>query len=126
MATLKNIMRRNVKTVKESATISEVSRLLIKNKLSGVPVIDKNKNLKGFVSEKDIVGAIASEKFHNKKVKDIMTEKVIFLEDYTTLDVVSQVFTRHPIKHLPVTRKKRLVGIVSRKDVINNLVGQYY
>lgn len=126
MAALKNIMKKNVKTIRENATLPEVSKLLIKYKLSGVPVIDKNKNLVGFASERDIIGALASGDFLNTKVKDIMNKKVIFLEDFTALEVVSQVFTQHPIRYLPVTRKRRLVGIISRKDVINKLLGQYY
>jgi CBS domain-containing protein len=126
MAVLKDIMKKNVKIIKESASLRELSKLLIKNKLSGVPVIDSNKNLAGFVSERDIIGAVASGDFGDKKVKDIMTKKVIFLEDYTSLEVVSKVFTEHPIRCMPVTRKKKLIGIVSRKDVISKLLGQYY
>ena len=126
MITLKSIMKKNVKTIRASAAFQEVSKLLIKNKLSGVPVVDKNKDLIGFVSERDIIGAIAAGNFINKRVKDIMTKKLIFLEDYTTFEVASKVFTEHPIRCLPVTRKKKLVGIVSKKDVINRLVGHYY
>lgn len=126
MAVLKNVMKKNVKTTRDTATLQEVSKLLVKNKLSGVPVIDKNKNLIGFVSERDIIGAIASGDFLNKQVKDIMTREVVYLEDYTTLEVVSKVFTEHPIRCMPVTRKKKLIGIVSRKDVINRMLGEYY
>lgn len=123
---LKHIMDRKVKTIRESATLQEVSRLLIKNKLSGVPVIDKRKHLIGFASERDIIRALASGDFYNMKVKDFMSKKVVSLEDYTTIEVVSKVFTEYPIRYLPVTRKKKLVGIVSRKDVIDKLLGQYY
>lgn len=126
MAVLRDIMEKKVKTIKEDATLQELADLLIKNKLSGVPVINRKTNLIGYVSERDIIEAIASGDFQDKKVRDIMNKRVVSLGETTSLELVSKIFTAHAVKNIPVTRRKKLVGVVSRKQVINKLLSQYY
>ncbi len=126
MTRVKDIMKKRVVTVRENAKVEEASKLLIEKKLSGVPVVDKNRNLIGFVSEKDIIQAIGSKDFLKKCVKDVMTRNVTCVEENAPLDHVSAVFTEKPLRRVPIVRGKKVVGIISRKDVIKRLVGHYY
>jgi len=126
MATVKEIMVKKVVTAKESDPLQKICKLLISLKLSGVPVVDANNRLIGFISERDIISAVGSKRFQNKKVSDVMTRKVLSIDDNTPIDQISQVFIDKPFRYIPVTKGGRLVGIVSRKDVINRLLGQYY
>jgi CBS domain-containing protein len=126
MATVRSIMIKQVVAVKENESLENVCKILVSKKLSGVPVVDKNKNLAGFISERDIIVAVGRGNFTNKKVSDVMTSRVFSIEENEPIEQVSQIFTDKPFRYVPVKRGNKLVGIVSRKDVINKLMGQYY
>ena len=126
MATVKEIMTKDVITVSEKTTLKAVCTTLVSKRLSGVPVADSKGKLVGFISERDIIQAVGAGNFANKKVSDVMTHKVLSMEEDTPVEKISQVFTDKPFRYIPVTKKGRLVGIVSRKNVINRLMGQYY
>lgn len=126
MIRAKDIMKKKVITVRDKAKVEEASKLLIEKKLSGVPVMDKNQNLVGFVSEKDIIQAIDSKDFLKKSVRDVMTRDVTSVEENASLDYISEVFTEKPLRRIPIVRGRKVVGIISRKDVIKRLMGHYY
>lgn len=126
MATVSEIMVKKVITINESESIKGVCKMLVSQKLSGVPVVDAKDNLVGFISERDIIAAVGSKGFEGMKVSDVMTRKVLSIEENTPMEQVSQLFTDKPFRYIPVTKSGKLVGIVSRKDVIGRLLGQYY
>ena len=126
MVSIKNIMNKKVVTVKQKATMQELSRTLIGNRLSGVLVVDEKKNLVGFVSERDVIMAISAGTLLNAKVKDVMIKNVVTVKENVSAEEVSKVFTAHPFRYIPVIRKRNIIGIISRKDVIEKLLGQYY
>ena len=123
---IKDIMRKKFACIHDDATVREVSGSLIKHKLSGMPVIDNKGNLAGFVSERDIIKAISRGSSEKKCIKKLMTRRVITLQEEASIEQASKIFHTNPFRYVPVKRKKRVVGIVSRKDVIDKLVGQYY
>ncbi len=126
MVGIKDIMNKKVVTVGQKATVQELSGTLIKNRLSGVPVVDEKKNLVGFVSERDIIMAISAGTLLNAKVKDVMIKNVAAVKENASAEEVSRVFTTFPFRYVPVIRKRSIIGIISRKDVIEKLLGQYY
>ncbi|MEE8359893.1 MAG: CBS domain-containing protein [Candidatus Omnitrophota bacterium] len=126
MGTVRDIMKKEVITVKEKDSLEALCKLLVSKKLSGVPVIGDKENLVGFISERDIITAVGKGNFKNKKVSDVMTRKVFSVDHDRPIEQVSQIFTDKPLRYVPVTKGDKLVGIVSRKDVINKLLGQYY
>ena len=81
MATVKEIMVKKVVTVNKDECLSKVCNLLVTQKLSGIPVVDKEDHLVGFVSERDVIMAVSKGDFQNKKVKDVMTRKVMSIEE---------------------------------------------
>lgn len=125
MTKIRDVMTKKVITVTGNTSIEEVCDILVKNKVSGVPVIDKKKKLLGFVSEKDIIASL-SKKTKCKKARDVMNRKVFSVKEDTTLDRVSKIFSEKQYRRLPVVRNGKLVGIVSRKDVMSHLVEDYY
>lgn len=126
MTAIKDIMNKEVVTIKQSATMQEVSRMLIKNRLSGIPVVDEKKSLVGFVSERDIIKALSTGVSLDTKAKDVMVKNVVSVKESDSIEQVSQVFTVHPFRYIPVTKRRKIMGIISRKDVIEKLLGQYY
>lgn len=145
---VKEIMKTDVITVKEEATIQEIAQILTDNKISGVPVVGDEGNLVGMVTEGDllhketnpripkffgIIGGIIyfggvdqyKEDFIKLaalKASEIMTTKVITVSRDTEIGAAASLMIEHNIKRLPVTEDGKIMGIVSRADIIKTLV----
>jgi CBS domain-containing protein len=109
----KDIMTRDIVTVSPTMTVKSLAMTLIKNQISGAPVAGKDGKIIGVVSEADIVAK------KGKDVRGIMSEKVISVGEETTVEEIAQLMTTHAIKRLPVMSAGKLVGIVSRADIVS-------
>lgn len=145
---IKDIMTKEVITVKEDDTVKKCANLLITHNLSGLPVIDENGKVKGIVTEGDLIrrasrikGPAALEvlggifyletpkKFMDDLVKtmgntakDVMTSNVITVSPEKTIEDAATLLVQKKIKRLPVVDiEGNLIGIVSRKDIMNFL-----
>jgi tRNA nucleotidyltransferase (CCA-adding enzyme) len=105
-------MTKDVITVSPQATVKNLANILIQNQVSGVPVADKKGKILGIVSEADLVAK------KGKQVKAIMTKKVISVAEDTPVEEIAALMTTRKIKRLPVMRGERIVGIVSRADIV--------
>ena len=127
MLKAKDIMNSSFETVSGDTNVQKICSILAKNKVSSVPVVKNGKKLIGFVSERDIVSfASKSRDIFKKEAKDIMTKNVISVKENTAIEQISKIFTEHLFRHIPVIRKGIVVGVISRKQVIDRLLGQYY
>jgi CBS domain-containing protein len=126
MVLVKEMMDKKVISVSADTGLKRICQLLTKHKISGIPVVNSKKELLGFVSERDIIAAVPKTNFYEKAAKDIMVKKLTIVEDTTSLNEVSLIFSNEPFRHLPVIRKGKLVGIISRLDIINQMLGHYY
>ena len=111
----KDIMTRDVITVDATMTVKKLAMTLIKNQISGAPVAGKNGKIVGVVSEADIIGK------KGKDVKSIMSKKVISVTEETPVQDMAQLMTVHKITRLPVMRGDKVVGVVSRADIVNTI-----
>jgi CBS domain-containing protein len=110
--TAKNIMTSEVVTVSPSATVKQAAGLLTREQISGAPVIDRQGRIVGILSEADIVAK------HGARVKDIMSKIVSSVDEETSIEEMASLMTAEKISRLPVLRGKKLVGIVSRADLV--------
>jgi len=110
------VMTRNVITIKEDSTKEQAARLLARHRISGLPVINKDGNVVGVVTEYDV---IAKE---GQSVGDIMTRGIISVTPDTDLDTASHILVHERIRRLPVLDQGKLVGIVSRLDLLRALL----
>ncbi len=109
----KDIMTRDIITVTPTMTVKNLAMTLIKNQISGAPVSARNGKIVGVVSEADIVAK------RGKDVKAIMSKKIISVKEETPVEQIAQLMTTHKIKRLPVMRDDKVVGIVSRADIVS-------
>jgi CBS domain-containing protein len=126
----KHFMKTEVITVGPEARIREVARLFRENDIGAVPVVDQSRTMLGIISKGDLAnqkelgiesltGKVGTS--HGMCAQDVMTHDVISVfEDAPLADVVETQQDMH-IKYLPVLRKRKLVGIVSREDVVKVL-----
>ena len=110
--TAKDIMTRDVVTVGPTLAVKDLAKVLLKNRISGAPVVDKKGKIIGVVSEADILAK------KGKQVKDIMSRKVVQVDPGTAVEEIASIMTHNNIKRVPVMEEGKLLGIVSRADII--------
>jgi CBS domain-containing protein len=142
-----SIMTRNVITARPDDTVARVSRLLADNNISAVPVCDASGTLLGMVSEGDLMRPFISAnvkrrawwlalladgtdlapefleyvRLNRHNIADLMTAVVISAAEGSSVTDLAELMARHRIKRVPILRDGKLVGIVSRADVIRTI-----
>lgn len=115
-----DIMTTGVITVGLNSSVANIARSLVENRISAVPVLDEHEALVGIVSEADLIHLEGSDflKSHGVKAADIMTKPAIAANPEMGLDELVSLFDKHRIKRVPVVAHGKIVGIVSRADIL--------
>jgi CBS domain-containing protein len=142
---VRDVMTPRVISIETDASITRAVRLMLQNRISGLPVVGPKGELVGMVTEGDFLrrgelgtqrrrnrwlelligpGRLADEYVHTRgrKVEEVMTREPITVTQDTPLDEVVRLMERHRIKRLPVLREGELVGIVTRTNIMHALV----
>ncbi len=117
---VKNYMITRLITLTRDMDVYFAIGLLLKNRISGAPVIDNN-NLVGILSEKDCLRIFANGSFYDMPggpVSKFMTDVVSTVKPNSDLFSVADVFLQHNFRRMPVVEGKKLVGQISRRDVL--------
>jgi len=109
------VMTTRVITVTENDTKQQAARLLSQHRISGLPVLNADNVVVGVVTEYDVISK------EGPTVREIMTRGVISVTPATDLDEVRYILVHERIKRLPVIDKGRLLGIVSRADLVREV-----
>ena len=125
MTKVQDLMIKNIATVYEDDNIQHICRILTRKKLSGVPVVNKKGKCVGFISERDIIAAVPRPNFSKCKAKHVMMKKVVTIKAEEPIANVSKVFTARKFRALPVVKDGKVVGIITRKDAIEHMLGYY-
>lgn len=111
-----DIMTRRVYTTFPQTSVQEVAQLLYRERISGVPVIDDQSNrLVGMVTEADVIRHIDRD---DLKVSEVMTSQLVTVAEDTPVSEIAALLTERRIKRVPVVQEGRVVGIVSRADIV--------
>ena len=139
-----DVMVHDVATVRPDTDVADATKLLAEHDVSALPVLDQDGNLIGILSEADLIhrAEIGTEKHrpwwleavtgattlaeefaksHGKKVGEVMTAGVISVTEETPLSEIAALFERKRIKRVPVVKDGKLIGIVSRANLIQAL-----
>jgi CBS domain-containing protein len=139
-----DVMVRNVITVGPDACVQDVAQILLSARISGVPVVAPSGELLGIVSEGDLMRRVeagtgrprpwwlalfvgketlAAEfiREHSRKVTDVMTRRVITATPDTPLSKIANLLEKNAIKRVPIVEGGKLVGIVSRANLLQAL-----
>lgn len=142
-----DVMVTNVITVRSDASVETVAETLLANKISAVPVVDETGGLVGLISEGDLIHRVEAGterhrawwlelltiretlahefvKSHARKAADLMTRSVVTVAPETPLSDIASLLEKHRIKRVPVMKDGRLVGIVSRANLVQAIVRQ--
>jgi CBS domain-containing protein len=146
----RDVMTREVVSVAPDTPVRKIAALLVKKGISGVPVVDCRDAPIGIVSEGDLIGRREAERearqdwwlttlaegeavgpdflaqLNYPTAHDIMSAPVITVQEETNLGEIARILTTHRIKRVPVVHDGRVVGIVSRADLVGALVGGWH
>lgn len=148
MLQAKDIMTKDVITVKPDSTVEALARLLMDNRISGVPVVDEEKKIVGIVTENDLIsknkrlhiptimrlfdafillgsGRMEDEikKMAATIVDEICTKKVLTIQEDLSLEDIATIMAEQHIHLLPVMRDDVVVGIVGKEDMVRAMTG---
>ncbi|SET07094.1 CBS domain-containing protein [Natronincola peptidivorans] len=140
----KDIMTKEVIAVKKDDTVERVIEILLEHNISGLPVVDEENRVIGIISEGDLI--YRSKKLHipayftlldsyiflenpknlemqikkmaGYRVGEVMTDQVITVEEEETIEEIATIMSEKHVNRVPVVKNKKLMGIISRRDII--------
>lgn len=120
---VKDYMTRNLLTFTKDQLVVEVMEALIKNKISGAPVVNERNELIGIISDGDCMKQISESRYYNMPIGDMRIEEYME-KDVTTIDKnvnifdCASLFYKHDCRRFPVIEDGKLIGQISRKDIL--------
>lgn len=118
----KAIMSRDVVSVHPDTPITKVLELLVENDITGVPVVESDGQLVGIVTEKDMIGVLFGQETPSGTARDYMTEGVLSFDENDDIIAVCECLTANHLRRVPILADGRLVGIISRRDLIKYII----
>lgn len=116
------IMTTEVITVRRQTSISRVIETLVENNVTGLPVVNDDMTLAGVITEKDILRLLFGLKDDSAKVEDFMTKDVVSFEQDEDLIAICECLVQNNFRRVPILSEEKLVGIISRKDIIKYIL----
>jgi len=140
-----DVMTTEVVSIGPETSVRHIAQLMLRHRISALPVLDDNGRVVGIVSEGDMMRRaeldgdrhrswwlnllaspeeIASEyvRQHGQRAKDIMTRRVISVDERASVATVAAILEEKRVKRVPVLKDGRLIGIVSRADLLHGIV----
>jgi CBS domain-containing protein len=137
-------MVRDVVTATPEMAVQDVAQLMINHRVSGIPVVDGDRQLVGIITEGDLLRRVETDtlrqhtgwsewfspnsrlaaeyiRSHARRVADVMTREVTSVGEFATLGEIADLMETRRIKRVPVVHDGKLVGIVSRADLLKVL-----
>lgn len=143
----RQVMTRPVHTVPADASVYDAAQVLLNAGISAAPVVDADGKMLGIVSEADLmyrteIGTVPGKSWlqrlladdaamardyiraHSHRVADVMTKNVVTADERTSLGDIAALMQRHRVKRVPILSKGRLVGVISRANLLQGLLAR--
>jgi CBS domain-containing protein len=122
MLTAGAIMTPNLTTVRPEASIEEAIELLLREQISGLPVVDDEDRLVGVITEFALLAVAYDKRVKNHTVGQHMTRELITVDVEDPISRIADLCIVHRVRRVPVLHNGRLAGIIARRDVLRALV----
>src|SRR5262245_56561420 len=122
---IRAVMNGQIITVGPETPLIDVAREIAAHGIGAVPVVDPDGHLLGLVSTSDVVSHLHGGELDGMTARDAMSAEPPAIDEFATAEEAIDVLRNALIRHLPVTREGRLVGLVTASDLIRHLVKQY-
>ena len=128
MLQAQTIMKKDVVTLRPHDTLDTAIARMVERDITGIPVVNEDNTLAGIITEKDIlkymleqdpIRPLSDSNLCEHTVYHAMTAKVVWFEEETPLEKIFECLASHEFRRVPIVDKQaKLVGIISRKDLI--------
>ena len=114
------VMKKDMITVSPDTPIFDAMKTLVSKGISGLPVVDKDMNLLGIITEKDMLPLLVNREDGEEKqgVADFMNHDVKFFKPTDTLVDICDFLIKNPYRRVPIVKDGKLVGIIARRDIL--------
>jgi CBS domain-containing protein len=123
--TVAQIMTSPVVTVSGEKSLVDAIRLLLRFHISGLPVVDAEGRLEGILSELDILNFALSGNAGVTLVSEVMSKDIVAFPPETGIEQAINIFAEKRIRRVPVVSGGKVVGIVSRRDILREILAMY-
>lgn len=139
-------MHRNTASVLSNCSLEEVIKIMALQRINGIPIVDENQKVIGFISQHDIIKALLPnyltvissnifltefiqlskklKEYAHFQVKEFMNKEVITINEDDNEVMAADLLIRYKIHHLPVLRNGYLAGIVTMRDLLKAMIEQ--
>ena len=123
MPKAKDLMTKSVVSVKRDTPIYDALKVMSDKNITGVPVVDDDMALLGILSEKDALSLLYDSEYDSERiVDDFMTQPAIHFDEEEDVEDVCDCLMNNYFRRVPVTSNGKLLGIISRKDIIDYIL----
>lgn len=119
MTTIRQIMNQRVVAIGPDTTVTETIEFLTQHHIGGAPVVNDAGELIGMISELALIDVVFDEAVKYSPVSKFMTTELQVLHPHETLARAAQLFALYAFRRLPVVENDKLIGIVTRRDLMN-------
>jgi len=121
----RQVMSTDVVTITEDVKLTKVMKLMLDNRISGLPVTDNNKKLIGIITEHDIVNFAFSGDADATNAGEAMTTDLLTFPPDVSLERIVNCFATNRVRRVPIVEDQKVVGIVSRRDIMREMLSMY-
>lgn len=124
MCKIKELVTEQVLSTLDTDPINIATEMLIEHNITGLHVTDKKGNLVGILSEKDVLNLVfkKQDRILDLPVSHYMTKDVIAFEHDEDVEEMCRFLIKSPFRRAPIPRDKKLIGIVTRRDLLKSLL----
>ena len=123
MLRAKDIMTSNIVSILKDIPVYQAVNLMLEHIITGIPVVDEDGVLLGILTEKDVLKLHDAPDYgQGQTVEDYMTQPAVFFDEDEDLVDICNCLIEQPFRRVPVTSQGKLVGIISRRDIIKCIV----
>jgi len=123
MFKIEDIMTKEVITVNNDTPIQEAIKIIVEHNITGLPVVNNKMQLVGIISEKDVLSLLYNIGARTGKVEEFMSSSIVSFDIEDSLVDVCDCLIKHHFRRVPIVSgpKKKLVGIITRKNIVQRI-----
>jgi len=118
----KSVMTADVTTVGTHTPIYDAVKVLLDSDVTGLPVVNDDMTLAGVITEKDVLSLISHTEYDSATVQQFMTRDVVSFDEDADLIAICECLIDSDFRRVPITSQGKLVGIISRRDIIKYIL----
>lgn len=126
MLKAKDIMTKEVVVIWPETPVEEALELMLAHMISGIPVVEKDMKLVGIITEKDLLRFFQGpHRVKGRTVEEFMTQPAVHFDENENFEDICKCLHEVTFRRVPVTKDEKVVGIISRPDVLKCILSLY-